>query len=100
MTDDSRWRPQEGCRCISFRTLANPDHKCPPDTLLHLDGIPWHDADPHPLWRRCRPQTIGFGIERCSCGAIRHMGMRGWMERNYLKRAIESTAKRLRKASR
>lgn len=97
MSTDSRWKPEENRACLSIRHYSDQDHTCPPDPLLHLDGIPWDKAEAHAPWRRCRPQTIGFGIERCSCGAIRHMGMRGWLERRWFSGAIEHAAERLKK---
>lgn len=87
-TQQGRWRGEEGCRCLTTRAFTDPDHYCPPDPLVHLDGIPWHDARPHAPWRRCKPQTVGLGVERCTCGAIRRAGARWWMERRVLKNSI------------
>lgn len=60
------------------RVLAETDRKL---GIVHVDGVPWHEA-PRPRWlHRCRAQTTGMGVARCACGAI--SGPAGyWMERN------------------
>jgi hypothetical protein len=54
--------------------------------LVHLRGVPWHDAPKPHRWHRCWAHTTvvidGRRVERCPCGAIRSGGSRIWDERN------------------
>jgi hypothetical protein len=41
----------------------------------HLDGVPWHDAEPppwnHECWAQSKYNHAGKLVHRCACGAIR-----------------------------
>lgn len=55
------------------------------EDLVHVDGVPWHEAPRPRLLHRCRVQTSAQVderlFERCPCGAIRIDGGT-WLERN------------------
>jgi hypothetical protein len=49
--------------------------------IVHLDGVPWHEAPAPPRGHRHWAQTSGYlsslmAIQRCPCGAIRRPGGR------------------------
>lgn len=54
--------------------------------IVHLDGVPWHEAPKPHRFHRCHAQTKGWVnlltlVRRCACGAIDIDGM-GWTEKN------------------
>lgn len=61
------------------------------DSMIHRDGVAWHDAPVPRRWHRCRAQTEAYDggnreiVKRCPCGAIT-INKRGeksyWMQRN------------------
>jgi hypothetical protein len=53
----------------------------PEADIAHRNATWWHQAPLPRRLHRCTSWTSGRGIERCACGAIRHMGGR-WSYRN------------------
>lgn len=55
-------------------------------SVVHHEGVEWHQAPVPRRWHRCLPRTIaihgGRMIERCACGGIRIDGWGPWAERN------------------
>lgn len=53
--------------------------------LVHVDGVPWWEAEVPAVRHRCRPQSHGWRgvtrVRRCACGAVRiNDGV--WINRN------------------